>query len=244
MEEPPSNPLSGSTEAPAEAQAPGSSSRRGRRRWIVVLPLAGLIGTCAGVGAFAMPAVRNDRAGLRASDRAALTSARHFRRFTLFYLGPSFRSDALTGATLDQVPPAYKPVVNSLPSERVPSYAFLYGTCTPSGGGGLESPSCTPPIQIQNDAACALNPHSIEGGPLRRISVRGVPANVYDDQLDIYTKSTTISIFDFGGLPAELRLAQALGSLDGSSKPGSRLPRPTGAALSGRLRCRPAKRGQ
>jgi len=215
------------------------SLRRTRRAAVTASAMAVVIGSGIAVRA----------AGTAAVDRGAdqaLAKARHFTGYRLFYLGPQFEGYDLSDVGRELVPPAYHPVVDRLPRVRVPRFDFIYGSCTPSGGSGGEGGTCVLPIQLQNDGACALHPHSI-ARPTRRLMVRGVPAQLYSDhgafdQLVLFTKTTTITIFDAGGLQAALHVAQRLRSLDGTIEGGAPLPKPTRAGLEGRLRCQSSGR--
>jgi len=164
-----------------------------------------------------------------------LAQLRAYHGYQLFYLGTAIGSLRLTSVGSDQVPPAYRSSVRLVPKRRVERFDFIYGDCTPSGGGFLEGATCTPPLDIQQLPACALNA-TVLGSPRRR--VRGVPAYWDGDGLVLYTAMTTITIFNDHGLAGALDAARQLRSLNGRHLgAASSLPAPTPFQLQGRERC-------
>ncbi|TMK40499.1 MAG: hypothetical protein E6G56_07510 [Actinobacteria bacterium] len=118
----------------------------------------------------------------------------------------------------------------------MPRFDFTYGDCTPTGGSFFEGegPSCTPPLDVQQVPACALNAQ-VAGRAHRR--VRGVPTHWDGDGLTLYTATTTITIFNDHGLTGALNIARQLRSLDGHITTTQPLPPPTRYQLEGHQRC-------
>jgi hypothetical protein len=104
--------------------------------------------------------------------------------------------------------------------------SFVYGDCEASGDAG-----CAPPAEIQVWPSCLRNialyddPRSRVGW-VERITVRGVPAALFDDgmRLELETEGSTLVVFAHTREGA-LRIAAALRSLDGSVAPWRPLPK-------------------
>jgi hypothetical protein len=203
--------------------------RRSRRSVGVAVALA--ISSAAG---YSLVSGRPD--GAAGSIAGRLSQLRASHGYQLFYLGASVGAQRLSSVLSDQVPTAYSSVERTQPTTRVERFDLIYGECTPSGGGFFEGGTCTPPLDVQEVPACALNA-TVLGPPDRR--VRGVPAYWDGDTLRLYTATTTITIFGDRGLPGALSVAAHLRSLNGRQiGPASPLPAPTRFQLQGGQRCR------
>jgi hypothetical protein len=116
--------------------------------------------------------------------------------------------------------------------------SFVYGDCTASSDMG-----CAPPAEIQVWPACRRNLSLYEGSPsgvasVERITVRGVPAALFDDgtRLELETERSTVVVFA-PSRARTLRIATALRSLDGSIRPGHPLPTPVRAQEGDAMDC-------
>jgi hypothetical protein len=116
--------------------------------------------------------------------------------------------------------------------------SFVYGDCVASSDAG-----CAPPAEIQVWPACRRNLALYEGaesggGPVERLTLRGVPAALFDDgtRLELETDRSTIVVFA-GTRGRALRLAAALRSLDDSVPPGHPLPKPARSQEGGEMGC-------
>ena len=131
---------------------------------------------------------------------------------------------------------------------------FIYGDCDPSEG------SCMPQLVIQVHPACkrnlASNTETDEGvSSSAPLTIRGVPAAMYDDgeMLEIYTGRVTVVIF--GHLPGQmLGAADALQATTGVATSANadavtsanaelveNLEPPVSGALEGTLTCTSAE---
>jgi hypothetical protein len=163
------------------------------------------------------------------------TELERYKRFQLYYLGKSFDGFALSTVLYDRDP--WRTV------------SFIYGDCEPPGGtdGG-----CAPPLEVQNDPACARN--RLKGpAPVQRFRIRGVPAAGFsaeieesvegsvpkardqNGRLELYTGRETVSIFG-GGQDRMRRAARALRALD-SERVSPRLPSPVPDVVGRRITC-------
>ncbi len=92
-------------------------------------------------------------------------------------------------------PPAYAHSVKRLPAPTSPTFAFIYGDCTPppdSEGG------CAPPLSIQNFEICAVSPKSYDVRPSALTEqIRGAPifGNTGAGSLNVFTGKTTVKVF-------------------------------------------------
>ena len=113
--------------------------------------------------------------------------------------------------------------------------SFIYGDCPAADDAG-----CAPPAEIQIWPACRRNLGLYDDTTDRgaeRISLRGVPALLFDDgtRLELETGHSTVVVFA-GTRGRVLRIAAALRALDEAVAPGLPLPKPVrtqgGDALS------------
>ena len=105
--------------------------------------------------------------------------------------------------------------------------SFIYGDCV-----SVDDAGCAPPAEIQIWPACRRNlglyDDAIDRGALaERISLRGVPALLFDDgtRLELETGRSTVVVFA-GTRVRVLRIAAALRALDETDAPGLPLPKP------------------
>lgn len=118
-----------------------------------------------------------------------------------YYLGRSFAGLALTESTRDR--------------------SFIYGSCAAPPRGG-----CAPPLQVQISSICERNPFTYGGTgnrPSERTILRGALVAAYGGFTDVYTGTTTITIFvdREGGERARMRnIVRALRPVHGRSVKG------------------------
>jgi hypothetical protein len=123
----------------------------------------------------------------------------------------------------------------------IDSLALLYGECDPGASG-----RCAPPLQVDISPACRLNPSMYDGPadrhPLRRTTIRGAPADDFEDSVIIYSGDVAIKLHAEPMLAA--RAAAALAPANDLAKaaiatakaPGE-LPAPAPGALDGTIAC-------
>jgi hypothetical protein len=203
-----------------------TTTRSARLRAVAVtLAVALTVGGCGGSA---------DGAGER--PRIDLRPARHFKRFTLFYLGPGYGRYPLTYDGRPELHRYY----------RGSDVTFSYGSCVSAPLTGRESSpeqedSCTWPITISNYPICAKNP-SLYGDSSklgRLVQIRGVPAFAFIgadggfSSIELYTGKTTVQI---DGLTQAQMLDMARRLVPLNRPPhGRRLPMPTPGAVEGKL---------
>src|SRR6266487_3909870 len=137
---------------------------------------------------------------VRAADRPDVDGAKHFDRFPLYWVGERFEKWNLTHIDgLDR------------PEDFV---TFLYGTCTPSGGG--DEQSCTLPLEIQVSQLCA-HLDVVASAPIwRHRRIRGAPVGTIDSAPVLFTRGAQVKVYrgegSDPGLP--LRALRALRSIN------------------------------
>ena len=154
-------------------------------------------------------------------------SVEHARRFVEFPLYSG--GDRVEGL----------PLVAVLRRDDTADYvSFVYGDCVADDESG-----CAPPAEIQVWPACRRNlalydSEEARGVPPERLSMRGVPAALFDGgtRLELQTRSSTVVIFADSRARA-LRIAAALRAVDGSVAPGRPLPQPEPGAVGGAMDC-------
>lgn len=116
--------------------------------------------------------------------------------------------------------------------------SFVYGDCVAGDDAG-----CAPPAEIQIWPSCRRNLGLYDGvqsagAPAERISVRGVPALLFDDgtRLELETGESTAVVFA-GTRARVLRIATALRAVDGTVLPARPLPQPTRGQGGGASDC-------
>jgi hypothetical protein len=129
--------------------------------------------------------------------------------FDSFSLGTSFEGLVLTAQLRRCDAPRFPDPF------RANYISYVYGDCDPLEGVGPDYPAdqvtpdvgCAPPLEGQSWPVCERNPARYQAdlppdlaaaaAPTERLSVRGVPAAVYDDGqvLEVYAGTTTIAIF-------------------------------------------------
>ena len=105
--------------------------------------------------------------------------------------------------------------------------SFIYGDCVSGDDTG-----CAPPAEVQTWPACRRNLQLHDdairrGGLLEPITLREVPAVLFDDgtSLELETGRSTVVVFA-GTRGRALRIAAALRAIDGSVLPSRPLPEP------------------
>jgi hypothetical protein len=160
--------------------------------------------------------------------------AASFRPFALYAPGERFEDFPLT-AILDRFQ-------DRLPGEphRANYVSFIYGSCAPARG----IDGCPAPLEVQVWPSCerSLSDYRLypDGPALPHIdlTVRGVPAALFDRsrRLELYSGRVTIAIFGFDK-DELMRAAARLGGVNRDLAPGQDLPGPAPGALSGALSC-------
>jgi hypothetical protein len=150
----------------------GSAARLRRCR------AAGLLATIAGAAALAGCSTHE----VAPMSAAAITTARAFKEYTVYWAGPAVGNARVTGA--DSPLYFYSPV----------GFTMYYGNCEPSGRGRLHDGGCTLPLRITTSI---YSPHSDESfGPQRWVQFHGVPAVIYHggNYIEIYTDRMNVDI--------------------------------------------------
>ncbi len=122
-------------------------------------------------------------------------------------------------------------------AHRVNNVSVIYGRCRGRG----RRRECNDPVSVQTWPACERTLPSYRespGGPVlahRKLTVRGAPAAMFSDRLELYTGDSTVVVFASTPEPA---LRAALAVQRGSPLPSSTaLPPSRPGVLSGRIRC-------
>jgi hypothetical protein len=161
-----------------------------------------------------------------------LERASKFEGFPLYFVGESFDGHPLAAVLrrADTADPEM-PV-------RANFVSFIYGDCLPTGGSG-----CAPPLEVQVWPACERNPSAYDWTPaeaaaVEHLTIRGVPADVYQDgrSLEVSTGLSTVVIFG-----RDRRMVfEAAEDLEGVNLrlgPGAALPQPAPGAREGHIPC-------
>ena len=116
--------------------------------------------------------------------------------------------------------------------------SFIYGDCVSGDDTG-----CAPPAEVQTWPACRRNLQLYDdairrGGLLEPITLRGVPAVLFDDgtSLELETGRSTVVVFA-GTRERVLRIGAALRAVDETVSPGLPLPKPVRTQGGDALRC-------
>ena len=172
-------------------------------RWLIVPALAG-------IAVLPQPSLADSILGQ--ADRPECIAATQKLRFPTYWLGPSFEGLEVSAVLLEC-------------EGRGSSITYLYGDCTPQGGG------CAEPIHIQNWPPELRNKEMYSEGPPGVVppgvgppgppeppeppelqgtdtTVNGVPATDWGGHVDVYHEETTVAIFT-EGVP-KLDVARAL----------------------------------
>ena len=111
---------------------------------------------------------------------AAITTARAFKEFTVYWAGPEVGGAPVTEA--DSPLYFYAPV----------GFTMYYGNC--EARGGLHDGGCTLPLKITTSI---YSPHSDASfGPQRWVQFHGVPAVIYHggNDIELYTDKMNVDI--------------------------------------------------
>jgi hypothetical protein len=148
-------------------------------------------------------------AGCANDDKADVSAAKRFGDYPLFYLGKSFQGEPLT----------------EVPQSGLNS--FIYGDCEAKSDSG-----CAPPIELQQNSICDLNPLYVrtkglrvappQDGPYRRM--RGTLAHRVDGMV-VYAGSAAVKIYTNADHPTR-EIVAALRPVNGPAKLGHDLPPP------------------
>jgi len=176
------------------------------------------------------------------NSNVTVTDLQQFRGYDVYWLGP--RHDSLPLAEIVSV----HTETEVAGADDIPPQIYVslqYGTCdaSPQEEGG--DSGCYPPIEVQTWRACSRNRSLYElGMPPGKTSrnytmtkVRGVPAAIFSDMVEVYTGDETVVLF---GRPADALSAVghliAVNPADGAAiAPGDALPPPVPGALKGKL---------
>jgi len=115
-------------------------------------------------------------------DPAALRATREFTDIPIYWVGPRFEGIALTAADR---PEDYLPALGM---------RLYYGDCVRRGsllGGG----GCLLPLEVNSVTSTPHINHTL--GPQHRITIRGVPAIVFDDgrSIEVYTGGSAVDVY-------------------------------------------------
>ena len=117
--------------------------------------------------------------------------------------------------------------------------SFVYGDCMAADDMG-----CVPPIEIQVWPACRRHLGlyrdipSFAGPTMEPMTIRGVPAAVFDDGIRLELQTGRATVVVFAESRARLgRIAGALRSLDAPASRGGALAAPVAGSLEGELDC-------
>jgi hypothetical protein len=200
--------------------------------------------------ALAATAKRHGAAGgspppYRADPNTDMTLARlaTFSGYPVYGLGASFRRMNLRWVDRVDQPTDYDGDTTRFPPQHYISLA--YGDCVPVGA---DAPACAPSIEIQIWRACSrsrfLYTRSAgSNAPSRHYTmttVRGVPAAVFSDMVEVYTGTVTIVVFGGESTRSRLTVVGRLQGMSASSRHvagGQDLPAPVDGAMQGRLTC-------
>jgi hypothetical protein len=159
------------------------------------------------------------------------------RNFTVYTLGERFHDYYATHlGVYCQKPPAVVDGKVAVPTRDNDTEVF-YGPCRGGGSQGCgydvsvrNLPSCERPYWLYT--ALTGPPGEETAGP-NLVTLRGVPAAVFEDRIELWTRDTTIVVF------ADPRLAReavdALRSTSGATTPGAPLPTPARDVVSPKL---------
>jgi hypothetical protein len=156
--------------------------------------------------------------GCRENAGLSVKNAERFRTFGLYYLGESFRGLPLTYVGRG--------------SGRGPKrdWAFIYGSCEPSGGGG-----CSPPLDVQNHSVCRRFPALYGEDEPDLIPIRG--AMFTRGSGTLYTGRTAV-VINGSNTREVIQALRPVGSPAGAKR---RLAPPNPGAVEGRLPCQRGK---
>jgi hypothetical protein len=152
----------------------------------------------------------------------SVEKARSFSRFPLYSAGESVAGYPLVAVLHEQRHP-------------VETVSFIYGDCVvPQGEGG-----CAPPVSVQVWPACFRNPSLYRappfGPPFEKTTVRGVPAEIFEDgaRLEIYTGRSAVVIY----ADEPLKVAAALRGVNNPVSAGAPLPPAAPGVMTGDVSC-------
>ena len=117
--------------------------------------------------------------------------------FTAYSLGPEFDDLALTR----KIRNCTQPLPNGPPRARVNMVSYLYGKCRWLRDTSSDGTSCSVPLEVQTWPRCERDPSdytvSHHNPVKRRLTVRGVPAQLYEDglRLEIYAGESSVIVF-------------------------------------------------
>src|SRR5580704_2657411 len=149
---------------------PGCAAHFRRSRVIALLVTAASTAAIAGCTTHQVPPM----------SAAALTTARTFKQYTVYWAGPEVGGAAVTEAD--------SPLYFSAPV----GFTMYYGNCEPRGG--LHDGGCTLPLKITTSI---YSPHSDASfGSQRWVQFHGVPAVIYGGghDIEIYTDRMNVDI--------------------------------------------------
>jgi hypothetical protein len=171
-------------------------------------------------------------------------SLQEFTRYPVYTLGSEFDGEPLTAINHRVGSPESRAPV------RADYVSLKYGSCEPTSDSG-----CAAPLEMQTWPACRRNramyllaPDIDGSGPAKAIpypredvTVRGVPAAVFDNgsRLELYTGDVTIVLFGsqrnqlFAAAAAIQGANEAVAGVD----PGESLSLPVAGALTGHVAC-------
>jgi hypothetical protein len=116
---------------------------------------------------------------------------------------------------------------------------FIYGDCEIETEGWFTDGGCAPPVDIQQWPLRQRHPAQFDIRSCRRLTVRGVPAAIFESSggaLEIYTGSSVVVIFG-ESRAQQRRIAEELRPINGPEGAGAPLPPPTDDVAAGLADC-------
>jgi hypothetical protein len=195
----------------------------GMPRTVRLVGLALVVFGLAIAGAVAVALVWGDgrTSATEAGPAPSIAHLRSFADFALFYAGGTVEGRRFVAVDV-----------------RAGVVDFIYGTCRSSGDEG----GCPVPIAVQVWDVCSRNPSFYDptdpyAEHPRHETIRGVPAALYDDRIELQTADATVVVFALGGRPEARAVVEALRGVNNGVRAGDPLPAPVAGALTGELNC-------
>lgn len=155
----------------------------------------------------------------------SLSEAKAFAEFPLYHVGAAHE-----GYGLNRI---YRVDAKPLPAEpiRRNDVTFIYGSCEATAQMG-----CRPPLQVQVWHVCQRHRGMYPFPPEQELTIRGVPAALYEDgrRLELYSDRVTVVLFGHDELTLRTAATRLRGVNNAVSVTAS-LPPPAAAAVRDQL---------